>query len=193
MIIETKRLILRNFSDSQEDITALFVLLSDKKVNQYLPWHPVETKEQAKAFYQKRIRPNYEKDLGYHLAICLKEDNTPIGYVGVSREEGHDFGYGLRKEFLGQGLVTEASAAVLEFLKSTDVPFITATHDINNVGSGKVMQKIGLDYKYSYKELWQPKNIMVTFRMYQMNFDQEQTRVYMGYWERYPEHFVEEG
>lgn len=53
------------------------------------------------------------------------------------------------------------------------------------------MKKIGMDYQYSYKELWQPKNRLVTFRMYQLNFDKKQDGVYLGYWQKYPEHFIE--
>lgn len=52
------------------------------------------------------------------------------------------------------------------------------------------MQAIGMKYRYSYKELWQPKNFMVTFRMYQLNLDGREDRVYRKYWERYP-HFIE--
>ena len=47
-----------------------------------------------------------------------------------------------------------------------------------------------MQYKYSYKELWQPKNYEVTFRMYQLNFDGI-ARTYMEYWDKYP-HFIED-
>lgn len=47
-----------------------------------------------------------------------------------------------------------------------------------------------MQYKYSYKELWQPKNYEVTFRMYQLNFDGID-RTYMEYWDKYP-HFIED-
>ncbi|MDT2012429.1 GNAT family N-acetyltransferase [Carnobacterium divergens] len=191
-MIEKKRLILRHFEVNETDIQALFSIFSDETVNNYLPWYPLETKDQAIEFYHKHILPKYEEEKGYYFAICLKENNTPIGYVAVSGEDSHDFGYGLRQEFWGQGIVTEASEAVLHFLKSTNIKFITATHDIYNVGSGKVMQKIGLDYKYTYRELWQPKNKVVTFRMYQLNFDNKQDSVYMEYWNKYPEHFIED-
>ena len=60
-------------------------------------------------------------------------------------------------------------------LKQTGIPYITATHDVNNPRSGKVMQALGMKYQYSYEELWQPKNFLVTFRMYQLNFDKEKT------------------
>jgi predicted secreted protein len=54
------------------------------------------------------------------------------------------------------------------------------------------MKNIGMTYCYSYEEQWQPKNILVTFRMYQLNFDGNNETTYMGYWEKYPNHFVEE-
>ncbi|WP_271002099.1 GNAT family N-acetyltransferase [Listeria seeligeri] len=190
-MIETKRLILRHFEANETDIQALFSIFSDEKVNKYLPWYPLETKNQAIEFYHKHVLPKYEEEKGYYFAICLKENNTPIGYVAVSGEDSHDFGYGLMQAFWGQGIVTEASEAVLDFLKSTDMNFITATHDIHNIGSGKVMEKIGLKYQYSYQELWQPKNIVVTFRMYQLNFDNKQDSIYMEYWNKYSEHFIE--
>ena len=53
------------------------------------------------------------------------------------------------------------------------------------------MKQIGMSYRYSYKELWQPKNFPVIFRMYQLNLDGEQDRVYRKYWDLYDEHFVE--
>ena len=58
---------------------------------------------------------------------------------------------------------------VIDQLKKDEIPYITATHDINNPRSGEVMKKLGMKYQYSYKEQWQPKDILVTFRMYQLN------------------------
>lgn len=54
------------------------------------------------------------------------------------------------------------------------------------------MKKLGMSYRYSYVEQWQPKNIFVTFRMYQLNFDKNDERVYMEYWNSYDNHFVEQ-
>ena len=33
------------------------------------------------------------------------------------------------------------------------------------------MRKLGMTYRYSYEELWQPKNFPVIFRMYQLNLN----------------------
>ncbi|MGX7148160.1 GNAT family N-acetyltransferase [Enterococcus ureasiticus] len=192
-MIETQRLIIRKIEETEADLKALYTILSDEDVNKYLPWYPVKDIEETKKFYKKTIDVNYQKNDGYYFLICLKENALPIGYIAVSGSENHDFGYGLQKAYWGKGLITEASEAVVHFLKAQGWAYITATHDIHNIGSGKVMQKIGMEYKYSYKEQWQPKDISVTFRMYQLNLDEDKKRVYMEYWDRYPEHFIEEG
>lgn len=190
-MLKTKRLILRCFTDSEKDIMALLAILSDKEVNKFLPWFPLKNREETLAFYHERIVKGYEEGEGFYFAICQRGDDTPIGYVAVSGDQSHDFGYGLIKEFWNQGIVTEATSAVLDFLKTRNWAYITATHDVHNPASGEVMKKIGLTYRYSYKEQWQPKNKLVTFRMYQLNLDGKD-RTYQSYWELYPEHFIEE-
>lgn len=188
--IETQRLILRRFT--QDDARALYQILSDEEVNTFLPMFPLKTMEEANAYIQKQYLDTYQEPFGYRYAVCLKTDHIPIGYVQVSSSESHDFGYGLRKDFWHKGIITEAGRAVVEELRNSGMPFITATHDIKNPRSGKVMKKLGMIYQYSYEEQWQPKNIPVTFRMYQLNFDGENDRVYKKYWEQYPVHFIED-
>ena len=187
--LETKRLILRKFTEN--DIEAFFLILKEKEVNTFLPWYHMKNLEQAKKFYEERYTFTYLKPQGYAYAICLKSDNFPIGYIKVDMEEPHDFGYGLRKEFWHQGIVSEAAKAVVEQVKKDGLPYITATHDVNNPRSGNVMKKVGMKYCYSYEELWQPKGFFVTFRMYQLNFDGHDDFVYKKYWDMYENHFVE--
>ena len=187
--IETERLILRRFNES--DIEALYLILSDKEVNTFLPMFPLKNLEEAKIFLQEKYLKSYNCPTGYRYAICLKSDNVPIGYVNVSDGDSYDFGYGLRKDFWHKGIVTEASLAVIEQLKKAGFKYITATHDVKNPRSGEVMKKIGMTYKYSYEERWQPKDLLVTFRMYQLNFDGQEERAYKKYWNTYPVHFIE--
>lgn len=188
--LETERLILRKFTE--HDMQALFLILKDEEVNRFLPWYPAKNLEETKWFYQERYASKYAQPQGYAYAICLKEDNIPIGYMGVDMEEHHDFGYGLRKEFWNKGIVTEAGRAVTEQVKKDGLAYITATHDKNNPRSGKVMQKLGMKYCYSYEEQWQPKDFPVIFRMYQLNFDSNADFVYSRYWNESDHHFVEE-
>ncbi len=187
--LETERLILRKFTP--EDLEALFLLLKDKEVNRFLPWDPLKDLAETKKFYEERYAAKYEQPQAYAYAICLKSDDVPIGYLNVGMEDSHDFGYGLRKEFWHRGIVTEAGNAVVEQVKKDGLPFITATHDRNNPRSGRVMQKLGMKYCYTYEEQWQPKDFPVFFRMYQLNFDGSRDFVYQKYWELYENHFVE--
>ena len=53
------------------------------------------------------------------------------------------------------------------------------------------MQRLGMRYQYSYEEQWQPKNRLVLFRMYQLDLDGTEGRVFRRYWERSAVHFGE--
>lgn len=188
--LETERLILRKFTEA--DINAMFEIYRDEDVNRFLPWFPLTSLEEAKLFWQTRYADAYKRDRAYEYAICLKADNVPIGYINVSLGEAHDLGYGLRQEFWHNGIVTEAGKAVIERVKRDGIPYITATHDRENPRSGGVMIQLGMHYQYSYEEQWQPKDILVTFRMYQLNLDGKHDRVYKQYWENSAVHYTEE-
>lgn len=187
--LETERLILRKFT--RQDIEALYLILRDEEVNKFLPQYSVKNIEETEKFYEERYASEYTQPQGYAYAICLKEDNFPIGYIKGDMEEHHDFGYGLRKEFWHRGIVTEAGKAVVEQVKKDGLPYITATHDRNNPRSGNVMKKVGMKYCYSYEEQWQPKDFLVIFRMYQLNFNDNTDFVYKKYWDKSDNHFVE--
>ncbi|WP_432613300.1 GNAT family N-acetyltransferase [Cytobacillus oceanisediminis] len=117
----------------------------------------------------------YEQEIAYFYAIEEKKGHKVIGYIGVSgikEEEGSaELGYGILKGYWGKGIATEASKAILQRLKQDGSRFIIATHDVNNIGSGKVLEKSGMTYQYSYNEQWQPKNISVTFKLYRIDLN----------------------
>lgn len=188
-LLQTERLILRKFTE--EDLEALYEIYSDVEVNRFLPWFPVRTMEEARTVFEERYASKYAQAQAYAYAVCLKRDNRPIGYVKVDMEEHHDFGYGLRKEFWHQGIITEAGRAVIHQVRTDKLPYITATHDRDNPRSGGVMRNVGMKYQYSYEEQWQPKDILVTFRLYQLNLDGNERRVYRKYWDTSRVHFVE--
>lgn len=166
------------------------MLLRDEQVNIFLPWFPLKSIAETRNFFATNYAAEYAKPQAYAYAICRKEDNYPIGYIKVEMDHGHDLGYGLRKEFWHRGIVTEAGKAVIEQVKKDGLSYITATHDINNPRSGGVMKQLGMKYQYSYEEQWQPKNLLVTFRMYQLNFDDNQY-VFRKYWDNSTVHFIE--
>lgn len=187
----TPRLILRRFTP--DDLDALLALFGDEQVNAFLPWFPLRTRQEAAAFYEERFGQYYARPCAYRYAVCLRETDRPVGYIHADMDEAHDFGYALERAHWGQGLITEAGRALIARLREDGLPFITATHDVNNPRSGAVMRRLGMTYRYSHEEQWQPKDVRVTFRMYQLNLGEDGAPVFRGYWDRYAVHFVEPG
>ena len=187
--LETDRLILRKFTE--DDLEALYYMHSDEEVNRFLPWFPLRNMEDAKAFYEERFVSRYREERAYGYAVCLKENDYPVGYVNVSMDDSYDFGYGLRRKFWHRGIITEAGKAVIEQLRRDGIPYIKANIDLNNPRRGILMKRLGMKYRYSYQEQWQPKNIQVIFRMYQLNLDGNENRIYQRYWNKSEVHFIE--
>ena len=187
--LETQRLLLRKFTAA--DLDALYEIFCDEEVNTFLPWLPLKSLDDARNFYEARYVRAYRLPCAYRYAICLKAENIPIGYIHVASDDSHDLGYGLRREFWHRGIATEAGRAVIEQVRRDGIPYLTATHDVRNPRSGRVMQRLGMRYQYSYEEQWQPKNRLVLFRMYQLDLDGTEGRVFRRYWERSAVHFVE--
>lgn len=53
------------------------------------------------------------------------------------------------------------------------------------------MKRLGMKCQYSYEEQWQPKNIPVVFRVYQMNLNGNHSFTYRKYWDNSAVHFTE--
>ncbi len=203
--LETERLILRRFTEDDPD--ALFRIYADEEANTFLPWFPAHSLDDARAFYERQYAAAYARPRGYAYAICLREGafggaaagsaqgaSEPVGYIKVDVEgDAYDFGYGLRREFWHRGITTEAGRALIEQVRCDGLPYITATHDVNNPRSGAVVRRLGMTYRYSYEEQWQPKNIPVTFRLYQLDLDGHEHPTYQTYWDAATVRFVEEG
>lgn len=183
---ESRRLVLRPFCE--RDLPALRRILTDEKTNVFLPWFPPCSERELRALAEKRFLPAQD---AVRLAVCLKEDAAPFGYVTVEGA-AHDLGYGFLPETWGRGYATEACAALIGRLRAerAPLPFLTATHDKNNPASGAVMRKLGMRYCYSYREQWMPKNLSVLFRMYQLDLYAPQP-VYGGYLADGREHVIE--
>lgn len=180
--IHTERLILRRFT--LDDALGLYDLINDPETNHFLPILPFNNIEEAKSFIQENYLDKYEREIGFRYAITLKETNEFIGYIIASNSEPYDFGYALSRQYWSNGYVTEAGSAIINKLKESEFKYITATHDVNNHKSGNVMKRLGMTYKYSYTESVQPKNMLVTFRMYQLNFD-DCVDTYNGYKDKF--------
>lgn len=151
-IIETPRLILRTFEDS--DIESMLAINQDEQVMRYFP---STVDEEGTRALVAHIQKHYET-YGYCLyATELKSDNTFIGFVGLNvpffeipnfKPQGQptvEIGWRLSSSHWGKGYAPEAATHVLKlaFEEIGLDEVISFTAKINQP-SIRVMEKIGL-------------------------------------------------
>ena len=149
-MLETKRLILRRFVES--DAEAMFQNWASSAENlTYVSWDPhpdVEvTRNSIRNWVASYTNPNY-----YKWAICLKENpGQVIGDISIvemnEKDSSCEIGYILGKNYWGRGMMTEALKAVLDFC-FTQAGFqkVRARYASLNPASGRVMEKAGMSY-----------------------------------------------
>ncbi len=149
--IETERLILRDIE--AYDTKGIFELDSDPEVHQYIGKKPIKTIREAEEVIDY-IRNQYVKNGIGRWAIIDKKTEDFIGWTGLKYEEGlrknigyYDLGYRLRKKYWGKGIATETAIESLTYGFATlGLEEICAAADVNNLGSNKVLKKVGLQY-----------------------------------------------
>lgn len=159
--IETERCILRPFR--MEDAPDMYSnWASDPEVTKYLTWPVHKDISVTESILSSWIAEYAGKDC-YNWAIILKESGHAVGNISVVHikedTEALSIGYCLSRRLWGQGIMTECLSAVVDYLfDNTSVIRIDATHDTENIGSGRVMQKAGMK-KEGVLRAWARNNI----------------------------------
>lgn len=136
-----------------DDARAAFVWGSDVDWFRYSPHKPVATVEDERAFLEAREVEAHERPrVQYHLGIVWNDSGELVGTVrlGVSSpsHRGGDIGYGVRRDLWGNGIATEAAGLLLDFgFGALGLHRISAVHHPDNVGSGRVLQKLGMRFE----------------------------------------------
>ncbi len=148
MIFETKRLILRPWCE--DDAEDLYKYASDPEVGPPAGWPPHTSVENSRDI----IRTVLSAPETY--AVCLKGNGKPIGSVGLHRkdlaeqDDEYELGYWIGKPFWGQGLIPEASYALLKYAFETlGMNRIWSGHYDGNVKSRRVQEKLGFAYHHT--------------------------------------------
>lgn len=148
--LETDRLWMREIEPA--DAGGLFELDSNPSVHRYLGNQPVETMEAIDRIIA-HIRQQYAEHGIARWAVLLKETNEFIGWAGLKwmtepirgRSNYYDLGYRLIESHWGKGYATEASLALLQYaFEQLNIETVSAIADIENRGSNRVLQKIGM-------------------------------------------------
>ena len=147
--IETPRLILREFSES--DIPELLPLIGAPEVaatTLRIP-HPYEEKH-AREFFSTTPKENELR-----LAIRLRSTGRLCGGIGLhpdTQPSQAELGYWIGVPFWGNGYATEAAGAVIAYgFQKLKLERIFASHFKGNRQSGRVLQKIGMRHEGSVR------------------------------------------
>lgn len=161
MEISTWRLLLRDFTT--EDEAALLALEAEPALYRYRDSAP-PSEEERRAFFQK-TQDLLKQDLrpAYILAVVLPADGRLIGVVTLTitnRALGQaELGYRLSPAFWGQGYAAEAARGLVGFgFAALGLHRIYALCHPDNMGSRRVMEKIGMQYEGHLREDWRYRN-----------------------------------
>jgi ribosomal-protein-alanine N-acetyltransferase len=142
-ILTTERLTLRQLLiDDQNDILAL---RSDTEINQYLNRQPSKTIEDAINFINK-VNDNIKLNNSLYWAITLTTTKTFVGTICLfdfsDEKDSCEIGYELMTEFQGQGIMKEATQAVIEYVFQTlKIKNIFAYTHCDNQNSTKLLTR----------------------------------------------------
>lgn len=151
--IQTNRLTLRRFT--VDDAHAMFHnYANDPRVTRYLSWQPHTDVAASRALLADWCN-NYTQDNYYHWAIVF--DGKVIGGISVVRldeiNENAEIGYCIGASYWGQGIMTEAAHAVLDYLlEQVNCHRVVICHAPQNPASGRVAQKCGLVYEGTLRQ-----------------------------------------
>lgn len=115
MIIETKRMLLRDFE--RDDVAAYCTLTSNLKYQRFYSEEDCSV-EKSRSLVEDFVLQSEELNRSkYQLAICLKGSGELIGTVGLRIESNKQasVGCGLGREFQSAGYAEEAMSALLTY------------------------------------------------------------------------------
>ena len=145
-ILETDRLYLRELIIA--DAESMYLLNLDLDVLKYTGDIPFESIEQAKQFLK-----NYDHYKKYNFgrwAVIDKKTKDFIGWCGLKYTpelDEHDIGFRFFKKYWNKGYATESAKACLNLgFNKYYLAEIVGRAMTENIGSIKVLEKIGMTY-----------------------------------------------
>ncbi|HEX8178457.1 MAG TPA: GNAT family N-acetyltransferase [Pyrinomonadaceae bacterium] len=143
--IETARLRLRPFTLA--DLPALIEMRADPEVARYLTITPSPPEQVERDLHAAMAR---WRERGYdRWAVDDKETGAFMGWCGLQQKPDHvDLGYAVARAYWGRGFTTEAArAAIRHGFEELKFETITAIALPENVGSWRVMEKLGMKFR----------------------------------------------
>ncbi|KLV23034.1 MULTISPECIES: GNAT family N-acetyltransferase [Niallia] len=148
-ILETERLILRKVT--LEDVEDMYYYGTNEDVSKYVTWKTHKTLSDTRE-YIEFILSQYENKKIAPWGIEYKENGKFIGTIDfVSWQLKHkiaEIGYVISQDYWGKGIAPEAANEVIKFgFNNMDLVRIQARCDVENIGSARVMEKVGMTFE----------------------------------------------
>lgn len=147
--IETERLILRPLKVS--DAEHIFnTWASDTRVTKYMIYSTHKNVEDTIKWLESVAAKENDETI-LETGFQLKETGKLIGSGGAYYQPQYDrwsIGYNIAYDYWHQGYTTEAAKGIVDFLRKKGIKRFIADHAIENIYSGKVMEKIGMKFDH---------------------------------------------
>ena len=143
--LRTEQMTLRRYCP--EDAEPLYRYLgTDPQMYQFSGWNPYATLAMARETVRQFIDSYGDR---HSYAWVMDVDDVLVGTIGAYdyKDNQIEVGFSVVKGWQGRGLATEALKKVLEYLTENEgIPLVTAWCASENVGSGRVLEKAGMQY-----------------------------------------------
>lgn len=147
-ILEIERLALRQFT--ADDAAFILELVNEPSFIQNIGDRGVRSIADAVKYIETGPVASYARN-GFGLySVQLKESSESIGMCGLIKRaalEDVDIGYAFLPKFWSKGYAVEATLAVKEEARGLGLKRLVAIVDPANVGSIRVLEKIGLTFE----------------------------------------------
>jgi RimJ/RimL family protein N-acetyltransferase len=172
-VIDTERLVLRRLrEDDLDDFADIF---AKDPVMRYSNYQRGLTRAES-AELLERLMSHWDEHGFGHWGVAQKSDEILLGYEGLAIPfflpevlPAVEIGYRLDPSAWGKGYATEAGRAALSYgFETLDLKRIIAIYDVENVRSGRVMERLGMHVE---RDTLHPEQ-GVTLRVYELHRDE---------------------
>lgn len=163
-IIRTKRLLLRPFEP--DDIRDVLAYANDPEWSRFLPVPSPYSLEDAHTFVDRNISLDWQEEP----VLAIEYGGAVIGGIGFHINSPNSramLGYSIARVYWNQGLMTEAAAAVVNWgFGQLGLAKIYSFADVENVGSWRVMEKIGMTREGTFRSHGELRGVRQDFHYY---------------------------
>lgn len=141
------------------DAPRFFEIASNPNVTKFLNYETHKSIDESRNVLIKWSDEESQKKT-YRWAILHEPRMIGTIEARIKPDDLYNLGWQMDEKYWGKGFMTEAAEAVIEWLfKEKNASIVEATADVDNIGSWRVMEKVGMkriaeltdEHKYLYQ------------------------------------------